>query len=78
MSAKDPGILRSAPLGRVNDERPLPERDARQTAWQYPAFRTGDGERPQIDMPGLDPVAGKRRRDREVETGLANVVGRIC
>ena len=65
-----PGVLRSASLGRVDDEAALGERHASEAARQDVGGRAVvDGERAEIDVPRLEAVlhqsgAGRQGNDR--------------
>src|SRR6202035_936916 len=58
-----PGVLGTAALVGVDDQAPLPQRHAGQPAGQHPYLcAVVDRERPQVDVPGQQPVAELRRR----------------
>ena len=76
--AEHPGVLAAAALGGVDDERPRPERRARQPA-RDDARRVGarQHEGAQVDVAATQLAVDERRVPRERDRRLRDVVARI-
>ena len=74
----DPGVLGAAALARIDHQRALLQRDAREAARHDPhAVRARQHERPQVHVARRNAALERRRAGRKRERRLGDVIGRI-
>ena len=73
-----PGVLRAAALAGVDDQAALPQRDPGQPAGQHlDLLAVVDRERPQVDVPGHQPVVDLGRGGRQQHHLLRDPAPRV-
>src|ERR1700679_874843 len=77
VAIQNPGVLAAAALRRVDDERPLAQRDPGQAAGNDGNPLARQYERTQVNMSSLEFTIAKRRVLREINHRLRNVIARL-
>ena len=71
---QNPGVLRPAALARIDDQRALAQRDARQPARHDADVLASQDEGPKIDMARRDTALDEGRAGRQRERRLGDIV----
>ena len=72
-----PGILGPAALRAVDDQAALRQRDARQAAGHHHDLFAVEDERPQIDVPAVEPAVHERRVPAQADRRLGDIPARV-